>query len=268
MEVLLIGNGAIAGEVMKRLAAPKEAKEGARISAVLVRPNRVKDAAAKLGPSIQVVDSLDKLDHMPDLAAECAGHKAVAEWGEAVLVRGIDLIVISIGALSDGVLYGRLKAAAQAGGAKLLLQAGAVAGADALAAAKVGGLARVRYISRKPPLAWKGTPAEGLIDLENLAEETVFFEGRADEAARQYPQNANVAATIALAGAGFEATEVALIADPEAAGNIHQIEASGPFGEFSIEVRGKPLPDNPKTSTLAAHSVVHAIRIRAGAVEI
>lgn len=264
MDVLLIGYGAIAREVLKRLAPD----EPARISAVLVRPGRIDAARAALPETVEVVSALDALTSVPALCAECAGHGAVAAYGEDVLRRGIDLIVISIGALSDRALYERLARAASEGGAKLLLPAGAVAGADALAAARVGGLELVRYTSRKPPNAWKGTPAEEQFDLDGLTEATVLYHGAADEAARLYPQNANVAATIALAGAGFDATEVMLIADPAAAGNIHQVHAAGMFGEFDIEVRGKPLPDNPKTSTLAAHSVVHAIRNRAGAVEI
>ncbi len=264
MNVLLIGYGAIAQEVMKRIGAG----EPARIAAVLVRPGRVAELRASLPDDVEVVATLDELRGAPDLAAECAGHQAVAEHGEEVLRRGIDLIVISIGSLADRALYDRLARAAVDGGAKLLLPAGAVAGADALAAARVGGLDRVTYTSRKPPLAWKGTPAEDAFDLDALAEETVLYQGAADEAARLYPQNANVAATIALAGAGFDATEVRLVADPAASGNIHQLHAEGAFGAFDIEVRGRPLPDNPKTSTLAAHSVVHAIRNRAGAVEI
>ena len=77
-----------------------------------------------------------------------------------------------------------------------------------------------------------------------------------------------MAATIALAGAGFDATAVRLVADPDAGGNIHQVHVEGAFGAFDIEVRGRPLADNPKTSTLAAHSVVAEIRRQAAAVEI
>ena len=264
LNVALIGYGAIAQEVIKHIRAA----ESVVITGVIVRPGRTEAARTALPAGIEIVDSLDGLAANPALIAECAGHEAVAQYGEAALRRGIDFLVISIGALADRDLGRRLEAAAIAGGAKLILPAGAVAGADALAAARVGGLERVTYTSRKPPGAWKGTPAEAEHDLDSLTAETVLFEGAADEAARLYPQNANVAATIALAGAGFDATAVRLIADPQAGGNIHQVHVEGAFGEFDIEVRGRPLPDNSKTSTLAAHSVVAEIRRRAATVEI
>jgi aspartate dehydrogenase len=267
MNVLLIGFGAIAREVLKHIGVD----EPARISAILVRPGRVAEAFAGAPKGVAVVGSLAEIDDLPeapDIAAECAGHSAVAEYGPNLLRRGMDLIVISIGALADRGLHERLVAAAEEGAAKLILPAGAIAGADGLAAARVGGLGRVTYTSRKPPKAWKGTPAERSFDLDRMIAETVLYRGAADEAARLYPQNANVAATIALAGVGWDATEVQLVADPKAAGNIHQIHAEGSFGAFDIEMRGKPLPDNPKTSTLAALSMVRAIRNRAGAVEI
>ena len=59
-----------------------------------------------------------------------------------------------------------------------------------------------------------------------------------------------------------------LVADPAAGGNIHRVYAKGTFGALDIEVRGKTLPDNPKTSALAAYSVVAAIRRHAAAIEI
>ena len=265
MEVMLIGYGAIAREVLTRIGSD----EDANIAAILVRENRVEEvAAAVAGRGIEVVSSFDRLTVSPTLCAECAGHGAVRAWGATALRRGIDFLVISIGVLADAALYAELLQAARRGGAKLVLAAGAVAGADALASARVGGLDRVTYSSCKPPVAWKGTLAEDLCDLDALSGETAFFEGAADEAALRYPQNANVAATVALAGAGFGATKVRLVADPDADGNLHHVAAEGAFGRLEIEIRGKPLPGNPKTSTLAAHSVVAEIRRRAGPVEI
>ena len=264
LNVVLIGRGAIATEVLRHIGPGA----GAAVTGVLVRPGREAEARAALPATLEVASAIGELATAPDLIAECAGHGAVAEFGEDALRRGIDFLVISIGALADAPLRARLEAAAAAGGGKLILPAGAVAGADALAAARIGGLDRVVYTSRKPPAAWRGTPAEAAHDLDALGRPTVLFEGAADEAARLYPQNANVAATIALAGAGFDRTEVKLVADPGAGGNIHDVRVEGMFGAFDIVVRGRPLPDNPKTSTLAAHSVVAEILRRAAPVEI
>lgn len=265
MDFALIGHGAIARYVLKSL----KRDEPARCVAMVVRKARVAEVQKAVGAAINVVGSVAELGfHVPPLVVEAAGHGGLAEHGAAVLAAGSDLVVVSVGALADRALYEKLAAAADKGKAKMLVVAGAIGGVDALAAARQGGLARVRYTSRKSPKAWKGTPAEKIADLGKLTAEKVLYTGRADEAARSYPQNANVCATVALAGAGWDKTEVTLIADPAADGNIHQIEAEGTFGRMTVEMRGKPLPDNPKTSSLAALSVLRAIRNRASAVEI
>ena len=101
--------------------------------------------------------------------------------------------------------------------------------------------------------------SENLVDLDGLTRRTVLYNGTAGEAALLYPQNANVAAAVALAGLGFNATEVELVADPDAAGNIHEIEAEGVAGRFAIQLQGKASRTNPKTSALAALSVARAL---------
>ena len=215
LDVVLIGRGAIASEVLKHISSGREVA----VTGFIVRPGREVEARAALPATIQVASAIEYLSTVPGLIAECAGHSAVAEFGEKALRRGIDFLVISIGALADAGLRARLEAAAEAGGAKLILPAGAIAGADALTAARIGGLERVVYTSRKPPASWRGTLAEDARDLNSLTEPTVIFEGAADEAATLYPRNANVAATIALAGAGFDRTDVRLVADPDAGGS-------------------------------------------------
>ena len=77
-----------------------------------------------------------------------------------------------------------------------------------------------------------------------------------------------VAAAVALAGVGFEKTRVRLIADPAAPGNTHELEARGAFGDFRIVLNNKPLPENPKTSWLAALSVEQAVMRRFSFLEI
>ena len=187
-----------------------------------------------------------------DVVVEAAGHGALAQYGVTALEQGSDLIIASTGALADEALWDSLRNAATR--SRIMLPAGAIAGIDALSAAKRGGLTSVRYSSRKPPASLGG-------DLPG-DRETVLFEGNARDAALQFPKNANVAATIALAGIGFEKTDVRIVADPNVTQNIHIVEAEGVFGTFSMRIAGKPLPDNPKSSSLTAMSLLRCIENR------
>ena len=254
----LIGCGGIAQDVVAALRSEDPAA-GVRIVGALARSGRADQARAALC-GIDIVEALEELiARGPAVIAELAGQQAVAQHGEQVLRGGIDCLVISVGALADSALFGRLKAAAQDGNSRILLPAGAVGGIDAIAAMRVAGLSSVRYRSRKPPAAWRGSPAEKVVDLGALTKRTVLYTGTAGEAALLYPQNANVAAAVALAGLGFDATEVELVADPDAPGNVHEIEAEGAAGRFAIQLQGKPSRSNPKTSALAAMSVARAL---------
>jgi aspartate dehydrogenase len=252
VKIGLIGNGAIAGYVRAQLGDPE---------VVVVRSPR--DTAG-----VPQVTDLAELPRDIDLMVDCAGHAALAQHGPAILERGIDLITVSLGALADAALHDRLQQAATRGGAHLHLASGAIGALDCLKAARVGGLDCVTYTGRKPPQGWKGSPAEAVLDLHRLDRAQTHFDGTAREAATRYPKNANVAAAVALAGVGFDATQVRLIADPDVTANIHEIHASGAFGSFSFRIEGNALPDNPRSSALAAMSTVAAIRAQSDRIRI
>ncbi|WP_028671208.1 aspartate dehydrogenase [Saccharospirillum impatiens] len=251
--IMMIGYGAMGREVHRLLP------EGLSLGWLVLPEADIQRARAEL-PDTIIISRIEQCDDTPSLVVECAGHPGLAAHGEAVLNRGWTLAVMSIGALSDSGLYERLRQAAVDGGGKMQILSGAVAGMDGLASAREGGLTAVTYEARKAPKSWKGSPAEALIDLDSVTEATAFFEGSAGEAARQFPANANVAATIALCGLGMDATRVRLMVDPNTQCNTHRIHAVGEFGEFHVEMHGNPLASNPKTSMLAALSVVRACR--------
>jgi len=256
--IAIVGYGAMGRRVH---AALREQRPRGATLAVLSRHASPDDLAA-LAPDTVCTRFDTLLAWRPTLVVECATHEAVAGYVPALLAQGIDVVVASIGALSQEPLRRKLAEASARGGGELIPVAGGVGGLDALSAARIAGLSSVRYVGTKPPLAWTGTPAEERFDLAGLDRSTTIFLGHAADAARLYPKNANVTAAIALAGIGFERTTVRLVADPAATRNVHEIQAEGAFGSMSIEIRNQPLPDNPRTSLLAALSIEATVRKR------
>ena len=253
--IAIIGSGAIGEAVAAFLTEHNDVT----IVAAIVEPGMEARARDVFGNQADVVTDVASLSIPVDLAVDCAGHPALRQHGAEILARGIDLVSVSSGALADAKLYERLAAAAKAGGSQLRVVSGAIGALDALSAASVGKLQQVTYRGRKPPKGWRGSPAEAKLDLDALSEAAVHFSGSARNAALEYPKNANVAASVALAGIGFDATQVELIADPAATRNLHEIVAEGDFGRFEFRIAGDALPDNPRSSAITAMSVVREI---------
>ena len=103
-------------------------------------------------------------------------------------------------------MFQRLRKGAERGGGQLFLVSGAIRELDALSSAQTGGLEHVIYKGRKPPIGWKGSLDEEILNLETLKAPETHFIGNARDARLQYPKNANVAASVALVGLGFEDT--------------------------------------------------------------
>lgn len=259
LRVALIGWGAINRRVAELIAGSPTARDIAIVAVGVRSIARAQDipAGAALITDPGQLAGLDL-----DLVVEAAGREAVAIWGEAALRAAPAFAPASTSALTDGALLERLLETAEACGSQLILPPGALAGIDAIAAASVLPLDEVVHSIVKPPAAWHGTPAEQMVALDELSAPLAFFTGSAREAASRFPQNANVAVISALAGIGLDRTRVELVADPCIAVNCHRLSARGAFGRLNLTIENSPLAGNPKSSEMAALSLVRLMRNR------
>ena len=103
LKIALIGYGAISQTLFDVFAEKKPAID---VVGVLVRPGRAKATQKKVGRKVAVVESLKALLKLkPDVVVEAASQQAVRDWGETILKKGIDLMVIATGAYGDPKLY-------------------------------------------------------------------------------------------------------------------------------------------------------------------
>jgi aspartate dehydrogenase len=257
--VSMIGFGAIGkgvGELFdRRKISP------VRLEHILIRDlNRIPGSWRHDPPGQFTTDPARFLDGRSTLVIEAAGHDALAEHGESVLRAGKDLLVVSVGALSDDSLHGKLLAAAQAGSSRLLVASGAIGALDAISAAQVGGLDEVIHTTRKNPRML--FPADEASEVNARGEERILYDGPAREGVRRFPENVNVAAAVSLAGIGFDRTILRVIADPGVDRNMHEVVARGYFGELRLEMRNIPSDANPKTGRIVALSIAKALMNR------
>lgn len=254
--IAFIGLGTIASDVCASLQ--QGGRVGRYIAGALTSGKSARQTASQ--PSCCRFGTLeDLLAWQPDLIVEAASQEAVWRLVPDCLRAGRPVLVTSVGALADAERFKVLQEAAAAGGAVLRVPAGAVASLDYLQALRGMADVSVVYESRKPPAAWQDELAQNGIAPETMTGPLVLFSGSAREAALRYPKNLNVAATVALACAGMDATQVSVVVDPAAQGNTHTITVRSPLGTLQTTLVNQPSPTNPKTSWVVAQSIVSAI---------
>ncbi len=212
----------------------------------------------------------DEFSHLPnfsfkDLAKECdliieaLPPDLVLPLSQEVFKAGKDMIIISACAI---LINPEILEHQKAKKSRILVPSGALIGIDGVTAMAQIGIKEARIASTKRPEGFKGAPyiIANNIDLSAIDTKTRLFEGNALEAAKAFPSNVNVAATLSLAGIGPEKTRVEIWADPNAKGNAHEISVEGEFSKMSSHVENTPAPANPKSSMLAAQSIIATLK--------
>ena len=194
----------------------------------------------------------------PEIVVEIAGVPAVRAYGQRVLESGRDLVVVSIGALADLPLKTALEEAARVHGRKVYIVNGALGGLDLMQTAALMGLDEVTISNVKAPESLDGAPFLNGRELPADREELVF-DGSVSEAIAGFPKNVNVAVATAMASE-FPATRVVIRSVPGLKDNRHTVFLRSATLDAELKIFSIPDPDNPKSSTSAAWSVVALLK--------
>ena len=250
MKIGLIGCGNIASDICQTI------RDKALPSQVTALTDINIAQAESLRDQYQLNASIGTLDETAasvDYLVECAVASVVPDVLIAAMRYHVDCLVMSLGGLIERM---ELLEEARRNRVHVQIPTGAICGIDGIRAAMQAGLDEVTLTTRKPPKGLQGAPylRERGIEVANLTEPLVVFEGSARDAVAAFPANVNVAAALSLAGIGPDKTCVRLVADPAATVNTHEIFAKGPFGELTTIMRNRPSPRNPKSSYMASLS--------------
>jgi aspartate dehydrogenase len=190
---------------------------------------------------VTIVESVDELLALkPKVVVEAASQQAALDYVPKIAASKTELIVMSTGALlslTDVDLE------------RIHVPPGAIGGLDAISSAVLAGIDEVTLTSRKNPKAFGKT---------NTQEATVY-EGYAEEAAKLFPREMNVAATLALTVKPAK-VKVRVISDPAVKRNTHEIQVKWRFGEMFLRFANDPHPENLHTSALAAWSAIKLLQ--------
>lgn len=194
-----------------------------------------------------------------DLIIEALPPAVVPALAEQVFKANKDLVLVSSCA---AVMFPGIMEQHRSSKSRIIVPSGALAGLDGVSSLAQLGIKSAKIASTKPPKNYGGAPfiTAQNIDLSSIKTRQLLFKGNALEASKGFPANVNVAATLSLAGIGPERTEVEIWADPDSVGNCHEIEVVGEYSTIRAKVENTPDPANPKSSMLAAQSVVSLLK--------
>ncbi|MEW5758068.1 MAG: aspartate dehydrogenase [Candidatus Omnitrophota bacterium] len=257
LKIGIIGCGAIGSYIAKEIE--KTFSKKARVCALC---DIDKNQAIRLSKSLKtkpLVCSQDTVFKKSDLVVEASSSKFSASIAKNAITSGCDVLIMSVGGLLSNTDLFKL---AEKKNRRIYVPSGAICGIDGVKASNIKKIKKAILTTTKPIEGLKGAPyvVKQKINLDKINGSKVIFTGNALRAAKAFPQNINVAATLALAGIGSKKTQVKIIASSKIKRNIHKIELETESGKIITETQNIPSPDNPKTSYLAMLSAVATLK--------
>ena len=205
------------------------------------------------------VMELSALADHSDVVIECAPAAVFRDVAEAAVEKGRIFMPLSCGQMLNHMdLVDRAKET----GARIVVPTGALLGLDAVRGAAEGEIESVTMVTRKPPGGLEGAPhlVENNIDVNDLSEALLVFDGSAREAVKGFPANVNVAVALSLSGIGPDRTTIQVWADPGVTRNTHTIKVEADSVRFEMTIENVPSKENPRTGALTPLSTIAALR--------
>lgn len=195
------------------------------------------------------------IEDRPDYIIEAAAPNVVKDIGVKTLENGISLIPLSVGAFADPEFYEKMKETALENNSRVHMPSGAIGGFDVLRGSTLMEDVEVSITTEKSPGSLNGAP---VLKGRKLSEENIeeVFRGSARQAIEFFPKNINVAVATGLATTGVDNTRVIIRSIPGSTSNKHEIKLVGETVQVNIVIQSTPSEDNPKSSQLAAYSVI------------
>jgi len=259
LRIGILGCGAIGSRIAKSVT--QELKDCCQLAGFYdCAPAKMATLAKALKQNDLKKRSLKELIQSCDLMVEAVTSTQTDQFVHEALNSGRHVLTMSVGKLL--LSQDKIFTAAAKHRCHLLVPSGAIAGIDALKAASLVRIDKITLTTRKPLNGF--TQNEYLekkkIFLATITGETVMFDGTVKEAVKHFPQNINVAATLAFACGMPQKIRVRILTSPEYKINSHEIEIKGEFGRIFTRTENVTCPDNPKTSWLAVLSAIKTLK--------
>ncbi len=258
LRIGIVGCGAIGSRIAKSIRT--DLKKECQLSGLFdIKGEKIKELEKSLSLKGISKKSLEDLIKSCDCMVEAVSADNTKEIIQKALKAKKSVLCMSVGKLLNAPELFRL---AEKNKCSLLLPSGAIAGLDAIKAASLVGIKKITLTTRKPSTGFRDNPyfRQKGIDLFNITKETVLFDGTVDEAVKLFPQNINVAATLALACQAKEKISIRILTSPDYTTNSHEIDMLGDFGQITTRTNNVVCPDNPKTSYLAVLSGIQTLK--------
>ena len=258
LKIGIVGCGAIGSRIAESIRY--DLKKECRLTALYdINHAKAKRLAQKLGSKKIVKLSLKELIKDCHLMVEAVSAKRTYNIVQQALKAKRSVLAMSVGKL---LKHPEIFQLAKKNKCHILLPSGAIAGIDAIKAAGLAKIRKITLTTRKPLSGFRDNAylTKKGIKISKIKREIILFKGNVNEAVNLFPQNINVAATLALASLSPRKMAVRLMASPTYKKNSHEIEVVGDFGRIYTRTDNVVCPDNPKTSYLAVLSGIQTLK--------